>query len=282
MAALRVEVEKLARQRLLLAALAALTVLVALFAWGMWRFPSPRHLPGTTGGEFLLGGKMKTAELLSFLLLRVPIALDLLIPLMLATVTGGLLAGERNLGTLRTLLTRPVSRLSLYGAKLAAAWLVALVLTAFLAVLSLGVGYALFGGGDLLPLETGTLTILAEKTALLRLAQGYFLAALAMTAVASLGMMFSAFCDNPLTAAGLTVAFLLISGALGLLALGPMSYFESWRPHLLTTHLALGGKIFSSHPDWAQVWRSLAYLGGYSAVTALVGGLVFWRRDVTG
>jgi ABC-2 type transport system permease protein len=229
-----------------------------------------------------VAGKMKTAELLSYMLLRVPIALDLLLPLMLATITGGLLAGERHLGTLRTLLTRPVSRPALYLAKLLAAWVCALALTAFLGLLGLGLGYALFGGGDLLPLDSGSLTILAEKTALLRLGEGYLLAALAMTAVASLGMMFSSFCDNPLTAAGLTVAFLLISGALGLMGQGLLPYFEAWRPHLLTTHLSVGAKLCVTHVPWREVGRSLAYLGGYSAVAALVGGIVFWRRDVAG
>jgi predicted ABC-type sugar transport system permease subunit len=88
-------------------------------------------------------------------------------------------------------------------------------------------------------------------------------------------MFFSSLCDNPLTAAGLTVAFLLVSVALTVLP-----YFESWRPYLLTTYLSVGGKVFTAKIAWAEVWRSLEYLGGYSAVAAFLGGLIFRRRDV--
>jgi ABC-2 type transport system permease protein len=275
LAALRVELSKLVRQRLILAALGTLAVLVGLFAWGTWRFPAPRHMPGTAGGEFVVAGRMKTAELLCYTLLRFPVALEVLVPLMIATVAGGLLAGERAQGTLRTLLTRPVSRSALYLAKLVCAWLYALVLALFLGAFALGVGYAIFGGGDLVPLESGSLTILAEKTALVRLGEGYLLAGLALTAVASLGMFFSSTCDNPLTAAGLTVAFLLVCGALNVIP-----YFESWRPYLLTTHLSVGTKVFAAKVPWPEVQRSLWYLGGYSALAALAGGIIFWRRDV--
>lgn len=277
LAALRVELRKLARQRLSLVALIVLALLVGLFAWGTWRFPGPRHMPGTGGGEFVVGGKTKTAELLSYLMLRLPMAFDLLLPLLIATVTGGLLAGERYLGTLRTILTRPVSRGALYLAKLGTAWVYSLVLALFVGAFSLGVGYLIFGGGDLLPLQSGSLTILAEKTALVRLAEGYLLAGLAMTAVASLGLMFSSICDNPLTAAGLTVAFLMVSAALKLIP-----YFESWGPHLLTTHLAIGTKVFASKVAWPEVIKSLEYLGGYSGLSALLGVFIFWRRDVLG
>ena len=274
LAALKVELAKLVRQRGVLVGLGVLALLVGLFAWGTWNFPGP-HLPGTAGGEFIVGGKLKTAALLSYMLLRFPLAFEVLLPLLIATVAGGLLAGERHLGTLRTLLTRPVSRPALYLAKLMVAWLHATALALFLGAFSLGLGFAIFGGGDLLPISSGSLTILVQKTALLRLLEGYLLAAAAMTAVASLGLFFSSLCDNPLTAAGLTVAFLLVSGALTVLP-----YFESWRPHLLTTHLSLGGQVFRVPIPWPEVLRSLEYLAGYSAMFALLGGLIFWRRDV--
>jgi ABC-2 type transport system permease protein len=275
--ALSVELSKATRQRLGLAALGCLAVLVGLFAWGMWAHPLPQRLPGTAAGEFVVGGRLSTAPLLCYLLLRVPVATTLLLPLLLAVFTGGLLAGERHLGTLRTLLARPVTRAGLLGAKLLTSWIYALALCAFLGLFSLLLGYLLFGPGDLVPMfgQGHGLTIFDHRQALGRLALGYGLAAAALTAVASLGLFFSSLCDNPLTAAGLTVAFLFISAALQVLP-----YFESWKPYLLTSYLDLGNHAFAKRIPWAEIGTGLAYLGGYSALAALLAGVVLWRRDV--
>lgn len=274
--ALRVELAKLIRQRLALVSLGVLAVLVGLFAWGTWKTPLSGILPGTAGGEFIVAGKIKTGPLLSYMLLRIPVALNLLIPLLIATVTGGLLAGERHLGTLRTLMVRPLSRAQLLTAKLLAAWLYAAGLTGFLGLFSLLLGYLVFGSGDLLRLgDSSQLAILPQGTALARLALAYGLSAVAMIAVASLGMFFSSLCDNPLTAAGLTVAFLLISGALQVLP-----WFHSWQPYLLTSHLSVGGGVFAGQIPWGEVGQSLGYLVGYAVVAGLLAGLIFRRRDI--
>ncbi len=276
MRALSAELSKASRQRLLLAALAVLAALVALFAWGMWRHPLPLRAPGTGSGEFVMGGRINTAPMLAYLLLRVPVATTLMLPMMLAVFAGGLLAGERHTGTLRVLLVRPVSRTAVFGAKLLTAWLLALGLTAFVGLFSLGLGYVLFGPGDLVPLpESGRLVIFPHGEALGRLALGYLLAAGALTATASVGMFFSSLCDNPLTAAGLTVAFLFISGALQL-----HPYFEAWEPYLLTTYLDVGKQALVREVPWKEVGQAFACLGGYSAVAAALAGLWFWRRDV--
>lgn len=274
---LSVELAKATRQRLGLAALGCIAVLVGLFAWGLWAHPLPQRLPGTAAGEFVVGGRLTTAPLLCYLLLRVPVATTLLLPLLLAVFTGGLLAGERHLGTLRTLLARPVTRAGLLAAKLLTSWIYALALCAFLGLFSLLLGYLLFGPGDLVPMfgQGHGLTIFDHRQALGRLALGYGLAAVALTAVASLGLFFSSLCDNPLTAAGLTVAFLFISAALQVLP-----YFESWKPYLLTSYLDLGNHAFARHIPWTEVSTGLAYLGGYSALAAFLAGVVLWKRDV--
>lgn len=274
--ALRVELSKAARQRLLLAGWAAMAVLVGLFAWGMWQHPLRPRLPGTTGGEFVVGGKINTAPLLAYMLLGFPVAPTLLLPMLLAVFTGGLLAGERQLGTLRVLLARPVTRLALLVAKLLTAWVYAVVLAAFLGIFSLVLGYLLFGPGDLTPFpKGGQFVIFPHLQALGRLTLGYGLTAVALTAVASLGLLFSSLCDNPLTAAGLTVAFLFISGALQV-----FPYFQSWEPHLLTTHLSVGTYAFARQVPWREVGVAFAHLGGYSLLVAALAAVVFWRRDV--
>jgi ABC-type transport system involved in multi-copper enzyme maturation permease subunit len=274
--ALSVELAKARRQRLLLAALVAVVLLSGLFAWGTWRHPLPSRLPGTAGGDFVVGGKVTTAPFLAYMVLRIPVGVGLLLPLLLATFTGGLIAGERHQGTLRTLLVRPVTRAALVAAKLLTAWLYAACLALFLGGSALLLGYAFFGPGDLVPLpESSHLVFFSHAEGLLRLAVGYGLAALVLMALASVGLFFSAVCDNPLTATGLTAAFLFLTTALAVIP-----YFESWKPYLLVTYLDLGAKVFVRPFPWPLLGAGLLHLLPYHLIPAILAGVIFNRRDV--
>ena len=274
--ALRVELSKLRAQRATYAGFGVVTALVGLFVWGTWREGSPlnaRPLPE----DFILVGKLVTGVLMPYVLLTIPVALLIFIPLLIATTVGGLFAAEGKAGTLRTLMTRPVSRGTVLSAKLLAAWAYAAALTVFMGVAALILGYAVFGRGDLLALELDApgLNIIPEQQAWLRLAFAYGLATLGMMAVASLALFLSVVCDNPLTAAGLTVAFLLVCAVVK-----QIPYFEWLWPYLLTEHITIYSRAFAAALAWGDIGRSVAYLGGYILIPAGLAAAVFQRRDI--
>ena len=273
LAALRGELNKLYRQRVSYMSFVVVLVLVGLITWGSHHHRHRLDIGEQVGSEFVVAGNAITALFVARAVMEV--ALVVLMPLLIAVVVAGLVAGERQSGTLRTLLTRPVHRRAILLAKLAAGWSFAIALTLFLGLTALGLGHLVFGWGDLVVMWRG-LTVFDAQTGLFRLAIGYGLASAAMCTVAALGLMLSTIFDSPMAAAGLTVAVLLVSGAVGV-----MPYFEFLEPHLPTTHLNLHREAFAGAIDSTSLLTSAAYLGGYTLVSLLVAVVVFERRDVT-
>ncbi len=144
-------------------------------------------------------------------------------------------------------------------------------------LLSTAGGYAVFGRGDLIVMDFqgSSLGVLAEPQALVRLALGYGLGAVAMMAIASLALLLSVVCDNPLTAAGVTVAILLVFQALRL-----MPYFEWLQPYLVTEYISVYREAFAGAIDWAKVGSSLSYLAAYIVLPAILAMIIFQRKDV--
>lgn len=272
-AALRTELSKLFRQRITWASFLVVLVLVGLITWGSHHERDRIDIERTLGDSFVVAGNTVTALFIAHAVMEV--AMLVLIPLLVAVVVGGLVAGERQVGTLRTLLARPVSRSAVLLSKLAAGWTYTVALILALGGLSLGLGYLVFGWGDLVVFRGG-LTIFDPHLGLARLAAAYGLAAAAMCAVAAVALLLSAVFDNPMTAAGLTVALLLVCGIIA-----QMPYFDRIEPHLITSHLQLYHEVLSAQVKGAELVRSALYLGGYALVSVVLAVVVFARRDVT-
>jgi len=88
-------------------------------------------------------------------------------------------------------------------------------------------------------------------------------------------VLLSVLCDNSLTAAGLTVAVLLVLQSLRLIP-----YFQWLQPYLLTEHIWAYREALSATIDWSKIITSLSYLTAYIAGPGLIAMCVFWRQDV--
>jgi len=117
------------------------------------------------------------------------------VPILVALVTGDLLAGEANSGTFRVLLTRPVSRIKLIISKFLAGWTYTLLLILFMMFLSGIIGLLLFGPGDMLVMTT-KISIISSNDILWRFGLAYIYGFLCMTTVATLSYFLSALSDN--------------------------------------------------------------------------------------
>lgn len=270
---LRMELAKVFGQRGTYAGYAVLGVLVGLVTWAMWRYGPPFEERLTEGSEFIVGGSILSGMSVARFLMEP--SMVVLVPLMVAAVSGGLIAAEMQQGTMRTLLVRPVRRWAVLTAKQIAAWAHAISLTAFLGVFALAVGYAVFGGGELVHFRGG-LTILPERLGLLRIAEGYAVCALAMCAVASLALLMSQLLKNPLTASALVIAFILVG-----MVLGQIEYFEWLEPYLLTSHLTAFGEIFHNEINISALRWPLWCLALYAVVPFVIGQIIFRYRDIT-
>lgn len=270
---LRLELMKIFRQRGTYVSYGILATVSGLMVWGMWRHGMGQRLEHTMGQEMVVGGRLVTAQTLTRYIME-PVFI-VLVPMLVAMVVGGLIAGESKSGVLRTWLCRPVSRLSVYGGKLLAAWIHATLLTVFLGLFTLLLGYIFFGGGDLIEAR-GRMVILDEGMATTRLAFAYGVAALLMCGIASLALLASVLFDNALVAAGAVVAFIPISGILQ-----SLDYFKFLRPYLITTYLENWRKAFDAQLDFSDFYTTFYCVLGYCVIPTLIGAIIFWRRDIT-
>jgi ABC-2 type transport system permease protein len=118
------------------------------------------------------------------------------VPLLVALVAGDMVAGEADMGTLRLLVSKPVSRSRLIWSKFAAALIYTASLLLFMATLSLFGSMILFGVNDLMVFKSDVLVILSKNDVLWRYFAAFGFAFLAMATVAALAFLLSVFADN--------------------------------------------------------------------------------------
>lgn len=190
--------------------------------------------------RFIFEGNIINLYLVAYLILN---TLWIHVPILVAMVTGDLLAGEANAGTFRILLIRPVSRMQLIFAKFIAGWVYSFLLVVLLALLSIIVGLLLFGTGDLM-VVTDKVNIFSSNDLLWRFGSAYAYGMLSMTTVAALSFMLSAFGDNSIGPIIGTIALIIgitIISTVGATLLGPVnkflftSYLPSWQLFFQTT-----------------------------------------------
>lgn len=273
--ALRLELAKIYLMRGTYVGYAILAAITFLTLWGMWQWHPVEHMSRRLGNDMVVGGKTLTG-LMPARYVMGP-ALLILIPMLIAAISGGLVAGESKSGVLRTWLCRPVSRLTLLTAKQLASWLHALSLTLFLGLLALGLGYLFFGGGDLVDVMSGDgLVILDERLALIRLALAYGIAAYVMCGFASLSFLASVSFESPLVAAAAAVAFLPVATIIS-----QFEYFACLKPYLLTNYFDLWRHVFKATLQWSDFRTGVYCIAAYCVIPYVIGAIIFWRKDVT-
>ncbi|MCX6233525.1 MAG: ABC transporter permease subunit [Bacteroidetes bacterium] len=216
----------------------------------------------------LINGYMASYLVLNFLWVH--------IPLLIVIVTGDLLAGEANAGTYRVLLTRPVSRVRLVTAKFIAGIIYALITVLFLAVLSMGLGYILFGKGDLIVLM-GVLNIFPEDDVFWRFVMAYIFGFLSMAAVASLSILLSGLSNNSLGPILSTMAVIIIFTLISSL---DIELFAIIKPFLFTTYLNTWQLFFSFDIDRGEIMKNAVVLAGYVVIFYGITVFYFNRKDI--
>ncbi len=223
--------------------------------------------------RFIFEGEVINVYLISYLVLN---TLWIHVPILVALVTGDLLAGEANSGTFRILLTRPVSRVQLVLAKFLSGWIYSLLLIVMMIILSLGVGSLIFKSGDLMVI-TNKVNFFAADDLLWRFGLAYAYGLLAMTTVISLSFLLSSMAENSIGPIVGTVALIVgitIISTVGSTLLGPINkyifttYLPSWQLFFQTDLQA--GAV--AHAVLVQLFYIVLFLG--STI------LIFRKKDI--
>jgi ABC-2 type transport system permease protein len=224
--------------------------------------------------QFDLQGNILNGYLVTYIVLQ---SLLIHIPLLVALVAGDALAGEANLGTLRLLLTKPVSRTKLVLVKFTASIFYTLLLLVWLAIVALALSLLLFGEGDMINMKSEVMVMLLKDDIMWRYMAAFGFAALAMMSVAALSIFLSVFADNSIGPIIGTMGIIIV---LTILSNLEMPLFTAIKPYLLTTHM-IGWKGFFDNPvPYGAIGNSALVLIIYTVVFVTATIAVFNKKDI--
>ena len=269
-----VELRKLARRPRTWATLFLLNLLPTVVAVLL----AVTHLGPRPGqGPAFLSAVLANGSLFSVAALA--IVLPLFLPVAVAVIAGDSIAGEAQAGTLRYLLTRPVSRSRLLVAKLVA--VLAFVLLAVIVVAGTGflVGKLLLGGQPLTA-STAVTSVSGSTLSQLQIALRTMLAigyvALSMVGVAAMALLLSTFTDSPLSASLGALAFLIGSSLLL-----PLDAAHGLAPYLPTRYWLSFIDLFRDPILWRNVERGALLQLVYVVVLLGAAWANFSTKDIT-
>ena len=242
----------------------------------MFRFTrAPDFLRRVLEGNGYLAGPFISALTIATVVM-VPIAAFLL-PLYVALIGGDLVAKEAEDGTLRMILSRPVSRLRLLLVK----WLAGGVFSALLAVAlgALGLAFAR------LQFPWGSLFVWMPEQSIFSVFDGtaglkHYVAAHAMLileagSIMGLAFMFSCFNVKPAAATILALSCVFVS-----FILEHILYFRDHLHWFFTYHLHLWQWMLVEPIPWWKVAESFSMLIGFNVTFLVIGAMVFQMRDI--
>lgn len=268
----RIELYKITRKPRTYIAFGAIAVIVLLLQLALYS-DGATYLGfalQSVESTFSISGRIINGYFVCFVILQ---TLLVHVPLLIALVAGDSIAGEANMGTLRLLFSRPVSRSRLLLSKFIASTLYTLLLLLFMAALALFGSMLFFGTGDLIILKSDGLVILDSGDVLWRYCAAFGFAALAMTTVAALAFFFSLFAEN---AVGPIIATMSVIIVCTILTTMNIPLFQSIKPWLFTNHM-LNWKGFFERPiDGPEIARSAMLLLAH--IVVLVGGTLLLAR----
>lgn len=285
---LKIELFKIFRRPRTYIAFAAITAIVFLIQAGMYIDGDIyiQFVLQAISDTFAVEGNKLNGYFVCFIILQL---LLIHVPLLIALVAGDIVAGEANMGTLRLMMTKPVSRTGFMLSKFIAVTIYTLLLLTFMAILSLVVSLIVFGSGDLINLKSGVVIILDKNDILWRYFCAFGFAALAMTTVASLSFLFSIFADNSI---GPIIATMSVIVVFTILQALDIPFFNSAKPYLFTNHMLRWKDFFDTRvtesnegiigsiQDLKGILNSAAVLIGHIIFFVSLAIVIFRKKDI--
>lgn len=224
--------------------------------------------------SFTMEGNMLNGYFIFFVILQ---TLLVHVPLLISLVAGDMIAGEANMGTLRLLVAKPVSRTSLLLSKFWATSIYSIALLTFMAILGLFGSMLLFGTSDLMVFKSDKLLLLDRTDVLWRYFAAYGFAGLSMITVASLAFLFSVFAENSI---GPIIAAMSVIIVFTILTTMDVPFFNAMKPYLFTNHMLNWKGFFDRPVDKSEVLKSALFLLAHIAFFVSLSIYIFRKKDI--
>jgi len=199
-------------------------------------------------------GNILNGNLIAFIILQM---LIIHVPLLIALVTGDLVSGEGAMGTIRLLLTKPISRTKILFSKYLAGCAYTFIILLWMGFMALIVGKWLFGTGDLMVLNSDGLIVLQEPDLGWRFALGFSVAFLSLVTVATLSLTLSCFSENSIGPIVSTMAIIILFNIIGALE---VPVLQKIQPYLFTTHMMAWRSFFEDPLPTEKIIHSIIIL----------------------
>lgn len=216
------------------------------------------------------------------------------VPILVALVAGDAISGEANMGTLRLMLTKPISRTEILLTKFLASFIFTVILLLWMALLALLLSMVIFGTDDMLIFrvkgdESQILQITADDV-LWRYVAAFLYAAVALTVIAALSILLSVFADNsigPIVATVCIVIFFTIVSNINVPVIDRnvkpwlfTSYLVGWKGFFYIGTDINGQPIKGSLENWAAIRNSLMILMTHIFVFIGIALYSFRKKDI--
>ncbi|HUE35876.1 MAG TPA: ABC transporter permease subunit [Candidatus Acidoferrum sp.] len=251
----------------------AQTAMLVIFKHTRWQEDFERLL----SGNGYLASEYISALTVALIMLWPQMAL--LMPLYVTLVGGDLVAKEVEDGTLRMILSRPISRLRLLLVKWIAGMIFAAVLVLALGVIALSFsradfpwkGMFVFGQTD----EGTTFGLFTAGQGLALYAFSHIFMVVDMVTMLSVAFMFSCFNMKPAAATILALSYMFIN-----MVLEHIPFFDRYQDWFITHHLESWFWVFQQPTPWPQILQSVTILLATSATAFVIGVTAFQVRDI--
>ncbi len=237
---IQIELFKIFRRPRTYIAFAAITGLIGIIQFGL-KLDGEAYIGfmmRDINSSITVEGKILNGYQVCYIVLQI---LLVHVPLLISLVAADMISGEANMGTLRIMMTKPISRTKFLLAKFMATVAYTLLLLVWLAIMALFVNMLIFGTDDLFLLKSQYVVLLKANDVFWRYVCAFGFAALAMTTVASLGFLLSLFAENSIGPIVATMSVIIFFTILSTLSSIPL--FNAIKPFLFTTHM-IGWKEF--------------------------------------
>ncbi|HEV2331149.1 MAG TPA: ABC transporter permease subunit [Verrucomicrobiae bacterium] len=207
--------------------------------------------------------------------------LALLMPLYVTLVGGDLVAKEAEDGTLRMILSRPVSRVRLLLVK----WIAGIIFTAVLVVAlgAIALGFAclyfpwkgMFVFGQSQPQADMTFSLFTPHQGLVLFAFSHIFMIANTITLMSVAFMFSCFNMKPAAATILALSYMFVN-----MVMERIPFFDRYQDWFITHHLQSWFWVFQQPTPWPQIYQSETILLATSATAFVIGVMGFQVRDI--
>lgn len=216
------------------------------------------------------------------------------VPILVALIAADSISGEANMGTLRLMLTKPYTRSQIIIVKFIASFIFTIVLLIWMAIMALLLSLLIFGADDMLIFrvkgEESQILQITKDDILWRYLAAFGYAAVALTVIASLGLLLSVFAENsigPIVTTVCIVVFLTIVSNINVPIIDKKikpwlftSYMVGWKGFFYINTDTDGQPIKGSIENWSAIKNSLYILLGHIGLFVSTAIVTFRKKDI--